>query len=106
MESKKAINRERIAVVVLAILLIIAVSYTAINEYMNVQMRKDTVIFQQGVQAGYEQAVVKLFEEVLKCEPVPLYVGTVGNQTINMTIEVIAVECLQMAQNRTITEQG
>lgn len=44
-------------------------------------------VFTQGVQMGYEQAVIQLAQEVATCEQVPLILG---NQSIN----VIAVACL------------
>jgi len=46
-------------------------------------------IFQQGAQYGYEQAVMQIIQQAATCEQVPLYIE---NKTINM----IAVECLQV----------
>jgi len=53
--------------------------------------------YQQGAQFGYEQAVVQIIQQGMTCEPVPLFANTdEGNVTLNM----IAVECLQAAQNQ------
>lgn len=45
-------------------------------------------LLRAGADYGYNSAVAQIFEEAIKCEPVPI---TVDNQTINLA----ALECLQ-----------
>jgi len=51
-------------------------------------IRLNNTLLAMGAQFGYEQAVAQVFEEAIKCEPVPV---KLNNQTIN----VIAIECFQ-----------
>ena len=83
-------GRQAIAIVtifVLIILLIFAIGYILINGYQQRQLQNQISIYQQGAQAGYEQAVVELVQQVATCQPVPIRV-------VNQTINVIAVDCL------------
>lgn len=75
-------------IIVLIILLVLALSYIGYTEYSKRQTQKQLSAFQQGVQAGYEQAIVQIVQQAATCQQVPL---RIGNQTIN----IIAVECLQ-----------
>jgi hypothetical protein len=85
---------QKIVVMVLGILLLLALGYIVYIQYNKYQENKRItamVTFQQGAQLGYIQAVGQLYQEAIKCQPVPV---TFNNQTINM----IAVECLQKSQ--------
>ncbi len=75
-------------VIILAILLIIAVGYIAVDKYSAAKQKEELGIFQQGAQYGYEQAIVQVAQQAATCQQVPL---RIGNQTIN----IIAVDCLQ-----------
>lgn len=77
-----------IAVVVLALLLAGAAGYIGLDKYQQQQLEKQMSLFQQGAQAGYEQAVIQLYQQAATCQPVPI---RVENQTMN----IIAVECLK-----------
>lgn len=79
---------QKIALIVVAVLLVIAIGYIGITKYQETQTQKQLAIYQQGAQAGYEQAIVQLIQQAATCQQVPV---TFQNQTINM----IAVECLQ-----------
>lgn len=79
----------------LSILLLLSVAYIANDWYTEKQMAKleaeqaeQMGIFQQGAAFGYEQAVVQLAQQAVTCQPVPVSVD-------NVTINMIAVECLQ-----------
>jgi len=95
--KKKRPSNERIAIIVLIVLLIIATAYSAYGDFVKAEAVKDMAVYQQGFQAGYEQAVVKMFEEAMGCEPVPLFIGKLNNQIVNKTINVINVECVRQA---------
>lgn len=93
MVKEKKSNRSIITIFVLAVLLIIAVGYIGYMRFNEAQMRKQIDIYQQGAQAGYQQAIVQIAQQSTTCQPVPL---KVQNQTINL----IAIECLQQAQEQ------
>jgi len=76
--------------ILLIVLLALTIGYIILDKYNEKKQEEQLNIFQQGVQAGYEQAVVQLINELVSCQPIPLFAN---NQTIN----VIAVECLQQA---------
>lgn len=79
-----------ITIIVLVVLLVVAGAFIGYQQYTQTKQERQTVLLQQGAQIGYQQAVVQLYQEAIKCNQVPV---TIQNQTIN----VIAVECLQAA---------
>lgn len=81
-------KNEKIAIITLAILLVIAAGYIGLGKYNNWKQQGQIEVFQQGAQYGFEQAVIQVAQQAVTCEQVPL---RIENQTINM----IAVECLQ-----------
>lgn len=83
----KKINNKTI-IWVLAILLILTVAYVGIEKYQQNKQQEQLVIFQQGAQYGYQQAIIQIMQQASTCQQVPMFAQ---NQTINM----IAVECLQ-----------
>jgi len=76
---------------VLAILLVLAVGYIGYNVYTGVRAQQQAIVFQEGAGAGYQQAVVQLMQQAATCQAVPV---TFENVTLNL----IAVECLQVPQ--------
>jgi Tfp pilus assembly protein PilO len=82
---------QKVIIIILAVLLVISAGYIVGTEYKQGQVQQQLVIYQKGMQAGYEQAVIQLVQQALTCQQVPI---RVQNQTIN----IIAVECLQQAQ--------
>lgn len=82
-------RKTSIVVTAMAVLLAVALSYIAYDAYAEIQLAEKISVYQQGLQAGYEQAVAQLFQQASSCQPVPVFFN---NQTINM----IAVECLQV----------
>jgi len=82
------IDKMRLAIIILAVLLAVAVGYIIMNNLQEKRMEKEFEIYQSGMQNGYEQAILRVMEKAVTCQPVPLFSG---NDTINM----IAVECLQ-----------
>lgn len=81
-------KKQKIAIITLAILLVIAAGYIGLGKYNNWKQQGQIEVFQQGAQYGFEQAVIQVAQQAVTCEQVPL---RIENQTINM----IAVECLQ-----------
>ena len=78
------VSLERMLIGVLAILLVLAGGYIGYDQFQ----KRNLALYQQGVQAGYQNAVVQLFEHASACEQVPV---VVKDETINM----IAVHCLE-----------
>jgi len=116
---KEKTNKTTIAIIILAVLLVAAVTYIGIDTYNKSKTTKENQIFNTGTQIGAQNTITFLFQRALTCELTPISVQnqtinlippecvtqqifkqaltcqalpiTVGNQTINM----IAVECLQ-----------
>lgn len=97
--AKKKRDKMRIAATIFVITFVIVtsvyLSYYYFAKYPNILEEKEQTsleinesIFIVGADYGYNSAVAQIFEESIKCEPVPI---TVDNQTINL----IAIECLQ-----------
>jgi len=80
--------------VVLIILLVGAVGYIVFDKYQLKQQQEQISIYQQGAQAGYEQAIVQLVQQGSTCNQVPVKVQ-------NQTISFIAVECLKTQEQQT-----
>jgi len=86
-------NKQITAIIVLSVLLILAASYIGVNKYQQNKQQEQLSIYQQGIQAGYEQAITQLVQQAVTCQQVPV---SVQNQTINL----IAVECLQTQETQ------
>lgn len=82
-----------ITIIILAVLLVALGSYFGYTQYSKLAEEKRTGLMQQGAVIGYQQAVVDLYQQALTCNPVPV---KIEDKTINM----IAVECLQQAQQQ------
>ena len=91
-------NRSNIVMIVLSVLLILSVGYIGYGFYSDAKVQEQMEIYQAGAQAGYEQAVSQMFQQAVSCQQVPL---TVNNQTIN----IVAIECLQQAQQQVELEE-
>lgn len=81
-------GEQKAIIIVLCVLLFLAVSYIAVLYIGNYQAQKMQYAYNQGAQAGYETAVKQLMQQMAKCEPVPVFAE-------NVTLNAIAVECLQ-----------
>lgn len=84
------ISKQKAAIVILAVLLALSLAYIGLGIYQQGQI----TVFSQGAQYGYEQAVIQIMQQASACQQVPLYRG---NATENITVNLIAVECLQQA---------
>lgn len=77
-------KNQKIVIIALAILLVLALGYIALEKYKI----KQVSIYQGGLQDGFQQMLAYIFQQVSACRQVPL---TLQNQTIN----IIALECQQ-----------
>jgi len=78
-------------IVVLVICLALTIGYISFDKYQEKKQQEQLSTFQQGVQYGYEQAIIQIVQQAVTCQQVLL---KIQNQTINM----IAVECLQQTK--------
>lgn len=90
------VSNKNLLTIVLVVLLILAVGYIGFEKYNAWRMTGDVVLYQTGAQ----DAILTIAQQAGpgSCQPVPL---VIGNQTIN----VIAVECLQVAPAQTAVEE-
>lgn len=96
MESK--LDRQKITLVAVTVLLVLAIGYITLGEYdrmrtaeENQKLEEQNTVFQQGAEFGYQQAVLQLLQQASTCQEVPV---TMNNVTLNL----IAVECLQQTE--------
>jgi len=83
--------KSTIVIVILIVLLAIALGYIGYVEYAKINTQKQLSVYQQGAQAGYEQAIIQVMQQASTCQQVPLHYN-------NNTVNLIAVECLQQNQ--------
>ncbi len=86
-------NPMKIVVIVLSVFLLLALVYIGYSVYGSWSYGKQVAAYQQGAQNGYEQAILQVAQQAATCQQVPLNVQ-------NQTITLIAVECLQQAQQQ------
>ncbi len=91
------IDKQKIVIIVLAVLLIAAAVYIGISKYNAAKQEKEFNLMQQGALIGYQQAIMDLMNQAATCEQVPLYYN---NGTANFTINMIAVDCLQQESGK------
>jgi len=91
-DSKLRLNKNEIVIFLLVILLIVAIGYIVFDKLQENKARREIEIYQQGAQYGYQSAVIQIMQQATSCQQVPLYAE-------NMTINLIAVECLQTQSN-------
>jgi len=81
-------NKQTIIIIGLAALIVLALGYIGYDKYEETQQQEKLNIQQAGIQAGYQQAVVQLLQQASTCNPVPVRAN-------NVTLNLVAVECLQ-----------
>ena len=90
------LNKERIIIVALVVLLVVALGYIGYSRYTQGQ----AAAFNQGMQLGAQQAVVQIMQGAITCQtPVPLTYG-------NVTLHMVAAECIQAAQQQAAQQQA
>lgn len=82
------VTKQKLIILFLAAALLISLAYIAVTRYEEARQTEQTNIFQQGMQAGYQQAIIQTMQQASTCQHVPLYAG-------NITLKIIAVDCLK-----------
>lgn len=76
----------------ISIIIILILSFFIFQtNYQNKKQTRELQIYQQGLQQGFEQAIVQLIFESRSCQPVPVFAG-------NVTANLIDVGCLKQSQ--------
>ena len=88
-ENKK-IDKTKITITVLAVLLIISVSYIAIDKFQNMRINELQQVYQQGYSQGVRDTVISLMQQTENCVSTTITVG-------NLTREVIDITCLRIS---------
>jgi len=70
-------------IVILAVLLIIAVGYIVKTEVQERQMEEQLNVFQSGMQAGYQQAIVQLIQDSEDCQVVPVRIANISRSFVD-----------------------
>jgi len=81
-------SKLKAVIIVLVVLLAISIAYISIGIYQQAILQEQLDAYQQGAQYGYEQAILQVMQQASTCQPVPLFAD-------NVTINMVAVECLQ-----------
>lgn len=87
--------RNKISIVIIVILLALffgALGYIGYDKFITANAIKEYNSANQGFQQGYQQAILQIMQQASTCQSVPLYVR---NETFNMTLNIVAVDCLQ-----------
>ena len=74
----------KLIIMVLLVLLVLASVYIVVLKYRE----RQTIVFQQGISFGYEQAITQLMQQAQTCQQVTINLG-------NQTLDMIAVDCLK-----------
>lgn len=85
-------NKERIALIIVAILLIVAVCYIGYATYKGKQFNTMNTIYQEGALYGYQSAIAQIIQTAQNCNPVSVYMNQTGE---NVSMSLVDVACLQ-----------
>ena len=92
-KKKQGIRKETIIIIVLAILLVATTGYFIYDKVKTKYAIEQEMIFKEGMQIGFDRAISSLMQQAVTCNPVK-----VGSE--NISLSLIAVECLQQAQQQ------
>ena len=97
-------QKQNLTILVLVVLLAVALAYIGYGYYSSAQQAaqaakqaEQNTLRDQGIQYGEQLAIYQIFQQAATCQQVPLFYG---NSTVNQTINVVAIECLQQAAAR------
>ena len=79
-------KRTAVTIIILIVLLLLAAGYIGFNRYQAWKLQTDITIYQQGLNDGYQQAIVTIMQQAATCQEVPLYAG-------NASLTLKAVGC-------------
>jgi len=86
-------DKNKLIIGILSFALIGVLSTVGVGAYQDSLREDKAAAYNQGAMQGYQTAIVDVARMATSCEAVPLRIG-------NETIDMIAVECLKMAQSQ------
>lgn len=89
-KKEEGMNRQRLLVYILVILLAAAIGYIAFDAVQESLNEQAQTIFQNGYSQGVTDAVVSLYQQTENCQPTVITVG-------NFTKELVDTACLVQA---------
>lgn len=89
--AKEGKKKMIVLVAVLAVLLVGALAYVAVDIYSDARNNRELGIYREAATYGYETAVTEIMSLADSCQVVPL-------TYMNQTMELVNVACLQQAQ--------
>jgi hypothetical protein len=95
------VEKQTMIMTVMGLLLLGALGYIGYIQYGQIQQNKQMTTY-ATFQQGYQYGVAQLINEAAKCDltnGVPVTYG-------NITLRVVALECIQMAQQRQAQQQS
>ena len=90
MDKIKKIDKTKITIVVLAVLLTISVTYIGFEKLQDMRTKELQQVYQQGYSQGVTDTVISLMQQTENCVSTTISVG-------NFTREVIDVACLKIS---------
>lgn len=81
-------NRYKVLIIVLTILLIISSSYIALEKLSAMKQEIYNIGFQDGYNRALEDAILTLYQQTENCQRTTIRVG-------NLTREIIDVKCIE-----------
>ena len=91
MAKSKGFNKKNILIVVLIVLLAVSFSYIGFTEYNKMSQQQQFSAYQAGLNDGASQAILEIMGRAAGCEVVQLY-------NANVTMDIVATDCLQLGQ--------
>jgi hypothetical protein len=88
------IKKSLIVLIVLIVWAAFSVVYIAWNSWQQFKINQAQAAFNNGVNQGYQQAIVDLATEAKKCQEVPLRLGK-DESGKDITMGIVATACLQ-----------
>lgn len=82
------VGKQKIAIIILCMMLIASLSYIGVAEYKQTQQVKSRQAYVQGYEQGLADVVSGLYQQTSNCQPVSVFMG-------NSSKQVIDVACLQ-----------
>lgn len=76
----------KVLLIVFLSLVFLAALYLGFRGYQITNER--VIVFQNGANYGYEQAILQVMNLSIQCQPFPIFVG-------NYSVDLIAIDCLQ-----------
>ena len=82
--TQKKLNKSKLVVIMLAILLVIALVYIAFDKYSSYRQMQYIKAYQEGYNQGVYNMVLSLYQQTENCQPTTVNLGNVTRQVIDV----------------------